>query len=228
MGRPVLGDHLRAELPAPGSRLRRRRGHRTSSTFSAIKNAPPTPRSVEDQRIAALKATLAQNPKDVTTLLALATVYQQNDQLRLGGHLPGAGHRGRSHPEGRLPPSGQHLHEPRPVQLHSGGGRSQQGQSVDPRESRCLPASSASLRTAWATPRRPSWPGRSTWPSLPTATGRGSIREQVDKLSKLATTTTTTAAVDQHDRRVDHQSTAVSTTTTDDAVGAVRGKKVSA
>ncbi len=35
----------------------------------------------EDQRIAALNAKLALNPKDVTTLLALATIYQQNDQL---------------------------------------------------------------------------------------------------------------------------------------------------
>jgi cytochrome c-type biogenesis protein CcmH/NrfG len=35
-----------------------------------------------DQRVAALQATLAQNPKDVTTLLALATAYQQNEDLK--------------------------------------------------------------------------------------------------------------------------------------------------
>ena len=35
-----------------------------------------------DQRVAALLATLKQNPKDVTTLLALATAYQQNGDLK--------------------------------------------------------------------------------------------------------------------------------------------------
>jgi len=34
-----------------------------------------------DQRIAALNAKLVLNPKDVTTLLALATIYQENGQL---------------------------------------------------------------------------------------------------------------------------------------------------
>jgi cytochrome c-type biogenesis protein CcmH/NrfG len=34
-----------------------------------------------DQRIAALNAKLVENPKDVTTLLALATIYQENGQL---------------------------------------------------------------------------------------------------------------------------------------------------
>jgi cytochrome c-type biogenesis protein CcmH/NrfG len=45
------------------------------------KNSSTNTTLSEDQRIAALKATLLQNPKDVTTLLALATAYQQNNDL---------------------------------------------------------------------------------------------------------------------------------------------------
>lgn len=41
-----------------------------------------------DQKVAALEARLQQNPKDVTTLLELATLYQQNgDLLRAASYL---------------------------------------------------------------------------------------------------------------------------------------------
>jgi cytochrome c-type biogenesis protein CcmH/NrfG len=50
--------------------------------FSLFGNKSSTNTTLSsDQRVANLKATLAQNPKDVTTLLALANAYQQNGDL---------------------------------------------------------------------------------------------------------------------------------------------------
>jgi cytochrome c-type biogenesis protein CcmH/NrfG len=62
-------------------------GFNLSSLFTDNKESTNTTLTV-DQKVVALEAKLQQNPKDVTTLLELATIYQQNnDLLRAASYL---------------------------------------------------------------------------------------------------------------------------------------------
>lgn len=57
-------------------------GFNVSEAFSCSNQSTTASSQTADQRVAAYQATLAQNPNDVTALLALATIYQQNDDLK--------------------------------------------------------------------------------------------------------------------------------------------------
>jgi cytochrome c-type biogenesis protein CcmH/NrfG len=62
-------------------------GFNLSELFTGDDNSTNTTLTA-DEKVAALEAKLQQNPKDVTTLLELATVYQQNgDLLRAAAYL---------------------------------------------------------------------------------------------------------------------------------------------
>lgn len=56
-------------------------GFNLSSLFTGDKKVSDNPQT-PDEKVAAYQATLAQNPNDTTALLGLATVYQQNDNLK--------------------------------------------------------------------------------------------------------------------------------------------------
>lgn len=55
-------------------------GFNLSELFTSNDSASATTQTPED-KIAAFQATLAQNPNDVTALIGIATIYQQNDDL---------------------------------------------------------------------------------------------------------------------------------------------------
>jgi cytochrome c-type biogenesis protein CcmH/NrfG len=56
-------------------------GFNLSSLFTGKEKVSENPQT-PDEKIAAYEATLQQNPNDTTALLGLATIYQQNDDLK--------------------------------------------------------------------------------------------------------------------------------------------------
>ena len=78
----LSGHHLRGELPVLGRRLRRSRFQRVRRLFvlKAEDRRQASDPEGEDRR---LPGRLDANPSDTTALLAMATVYQQNDQLKI-------------------------------------------------------------------------------------------------------------------------------------------------
>jgi len=145
-----------------------------------------------DQRIAALKATLQQNPKDLTTLRALATAYQQSGDLKTAAtYLEQVIAIDPSQKDVYLILANIYMSQ-NVADYSAAATVLNKAISLDPNNAdlflklgiaqNSLGNSSAALM-AWQ-----------KYLSLaPNGDMASVIREQVDKLSKLATTTTTTA-----------------------------------
>jgi cytochrome c-type biogenesis protein CcmH/NrfG len=145
-----------------------------------------------DQRIAALNAKLALNPKDVTTLLSLATIYQENNDLATAAtFLEQALAADPSQKDLYLRLANIYLNQ-NVANYTAAAAVLNKAISVDPSNPAVflkLGIAQNSLGNTGA--------ALLAWQKYlalaPNGDQAALIREQVDKLSKLATTTTTTA-----------------------------------